>query len=140
MTFAASATESADSVIEGLSSPFAAGDISSGALGGLGEAVLGGALSAVFSGEGSPLDNIMSGQVADSITPANGLGTAPIAAASKQVAAAAAQPQVVAVSGGSNQTIHNNSSNIQQHHYGAMSARTTDHAYQRNQDRNNAYA
>ena len=140
LTFASAATDSADSLLEGISSPFAAGDISLGALSGLGETVMGGALSAVFGGEGSPIDNIMSGQVADSITPANGLGTAPIAAASKQVAAAAAQPQVVAVSGGSNQTIQNNSSNIQQHHYGAMSARTTDHAYQRNQDRNNAYA
>jgi len=140
LTFASAATNSADSLLEGISSPFAAGDISSGALSGVGETLMGGALSAVFSGEGSPLDNIMSGRVTDSITPANGLGTAPIAAASKQVAAAAAQPQVVVVSGGSNQTIQNNSSNIQQHHYGAMSARTTDHAYQRNQDRNNAYA
>ena len=69
-----------------------------------------------------------------SVLPTGGLGTAPVAQASKSVDIAKSQPQVVALGGGSNQSITNNYNQSQIQNYGAMSARSQDVSLQRQKD------
>ena len=69
-----------------------------------------------------------------SVLPTGGLGTAPVAQASKSVDAAKSQPQIVALGGGSNQSVTNNYNQSQIQNYGAMSARSQDVSLQRQKD------
>ena len=71
-------------------------------------------------------NDIVGDSVVNSITPAAGIGTAPVGMASKQVIAAKSQPQVVAINGGSNQSIQNNVTQQQTVNMGALNARSQD--------------
>ena len=76
-------------------------------------------------------NSITGDTISNSVTPSPGLGTAPVAMASKQVDAAKSQPQVVAISGGSNQSVVNNVANQQTLNMGGLNARSQDLSNQR---------
>lgn len=82
--------------------------------------------------------SITGDNISSSVTPSPGLGTAPVAMASKQVDAAKSQPQVVAISGGSSQSVQNNVMNQQTVNMGARSARSQDLGVQRLKDQSMA--
>lgn len=135
LTMSTAATNSADTFLQSLNTQFMGGDTSvesyTNSLGGISESIMSGALTEMFEDGKSPLDDMIGGRVNSSITPAGGLGTAPVGQASKQVAAAAAQPQIVALGGGSNSQVVNNTTNQQTLNMGAVSARTQDISAQR---------
>jgi hypothetical protein len=114
--------ESAERVLSSLA-PMLAGDVSSSSI----TTMLGDNASSMSSSiMAGALTTILGGDSITNVTPAGGLGTAPVGQASKQVDAAKSQPQVVAVNGGSNQSVVNNVANQQTLNMGAMSARSHD--------------